>query len=101
MIQSICQSTAPMGKSIEFVNDDLDAMNKELVNWRKQYNASKTKTQNELKITEEALLPVYDKISEIEGQIVDQKAKIQTAKAQILKNDSVIRDLLLSVVTTK
>lgn len=90
-----------MGKSIEFVNDDLDAMNKELVNWRKQYNASKTKTQNELKITEEALLPVYDKISEIEGQIVDQKAKIQTAKAQILKNDSVIRDLLLSVVTTK
>jgi len=28
MIQSICQNTAPLGKSIEFVNDDIEAMNK-------------------------------------------------------------------------
>lgn len=101
MIQSICQNTAPLGKSIEFINDDIESMNKELVHWRKQYNASKAKMQNELKITEEALLPVYDKLGEIEEQIKDQKGKIQTAKAQILKNDSTIRDLLLSVVTTK
>lgn len=46
-------------------------------------------------------MPVYDKIHEIEEQILDQKAKIQTTKAQILKNDSIIRDLLMSVVTTK
>ena len=32
---------------------------------------------------------------------MDQRSKIQTIKAQILKNDSVIRDLLMSVVTTK
>lgn len=46
-------------------------------------------------------MPVYDKIAEIEDQIKDQKAKIQNAKAQIIKNDSTIRDLLMSVVTTK
>lgn len=57
--------------------------------------------QNELKITEDALLPIYDKLGEIEDQIKDQKGKIQTAKAQIIKNDSVIRDLLMSVVTVK
>ncbi len=51
MIQSICQNTAPLGKGIEFINDDIDAMNKELTFWRKQYNASKAKTQNELKLT--------------------------------------------------
>ena len=51
MIQSICQNTAPLGKSIEFINDDIESMNKELVYWRKQYNASKAKMQNELKIT--------------------------------------------------
>lgn len=101
MIQSICQNTAPLGKSIEFINDDVEAMNRELTGWRKQYNASKAKTQNESKLTEEALLPIYDKIHEIEEQILDQKAKIQTTKAQILKNDSIIHDLLMSVVTTK
>lgn len=101
MIQSICQNTAPLGKSIEFINDDIDAMNKELTFWRKQYNSSKAKTQAELKLTEEALMPIYDKIHEIEEQILDQKSKIQTTKAQIIKNDSIIRDLLMSVVTTK
>ena len=65
MIQSICQNTAPLGKSIEFINDDIESMNKELVYWRKQYNASKNKYQNELKITEDALMPTYDKLAEI------------------------------------
>ena len=40
-------------------------MNKELTHWRKQYNSSKAKTQSEMKLTEEALMPVYDKINEI------------------------------------
>lgn len=65
MIQTICQNTAPLGKSIEFINDDVDAMNKELQFWRRQYNSSKGKMQAELKVTEESLLPVYDKIAEI------------------------------------
>ena len=46
MIQSICQNTAPLGKSVEFINDDIESMNKELTYWRKQYNASKAKYQN-------------------------------------------------------
>lgn len=51
MIQTICQNTAPLGKSIEFINDDVEAMNKELQFWRRQYNASKGKMQNELKVS--------------------------------------------------
>lgn len=101
IIQGICQNTAPLGKSIEFINDDIESMNREIQHWRKQYIASKNKMQNELKITEETLLPSYDKLAEIEEQIKDQRAKIQTAKAQIIKNDSTIKDLLMSVVATK
>ncbi len=101
MIQTICQNTAPLGKSIEFINDDVEAMNKELQFWRRQYNASKTKMGAEVKVSEESLLPVYDKIAEIEDQIKDQKGKIQNSKAQIIKNDSTIKNLLMSVVTTK
>ncbi len=66
MVQGICENVTPMGKSIEFINDDIEAMNRELINWRKQYNAYKKKYQEEQRITEETLLPVYDKISEVE-----------------------------------
>ena len=54
--------------------------------------------QNELRITEEALVPLYDKLAEIDEQIKDQKSKIQNVKAQIIKNQSTINALLYSVV---
>ena len=57
--------------------------------------------QNELKITEDALVPLYDKLAEIDEQMKDQKGKIQDMKTQIIKNQSTIKSLLYSVVTTK
>jgi len=35
-IQVLCQSTNPLGKSIDFVTDDIDSMNKEFDHWRKE-----------------------------------------------------------------
>jgi len=49
LVQSLCQNTNPLGKSLEFLNDDIDSMNKENEYWKKQYLASKQKYQNELK----------------------------------------------------
>jgi predicted nucleic acid-binding Zn-ribbon protein len=57
--------------------------------------------QNELKTTEDALVPLYDKLAEIDEQMKDQKGKIQNMKSQIIKNQSQIKSLLYSVVTTK
>ena len=57
--------------------------------------------QSELKISEDALVPLYDKLAEIDEQIKDQKGKIQNMKTQIIKNQSTIKSLLYSVVTTK
>ena len=54
--------------------------------------------QNELKVTEDTLVPLYDKLAEIDEQIKDQKSKIQNAKSQIIKNQSTINALLYSVV---
>lgn len=35
-IQVLCQSTNPLGKSIDFVTDDIDSMNKEFEHWKKE-----------------------------------------------------------------
>ena len=35
LIQSICQNANPLGKSLEFLNDDIESMNKEREYWRK------------------------------------------------------------------
>ena len=35
-IQILCRSTNPLGKSIDFVTDDVDSMGKEYEHWRKE-----------------------------------------------------------------
>jgi TRAF3-interacting protein 1 len=35
-IQILCQSTNPLGKSIDFVTDDIDSMSKEYEYWRRE-----------------------------------------------------------------
>jgi TRAF3-interacting protein 1 len=35
-IQVLCQSTNPLGKSIDYVTDDVDSMSKEYEFWRKE-----------------------------------------------------------------
>lgn len=36
----LCQSTNPLGKSIDFINEDIESMTKEYDYWRKQYQQS-------------------------------------------------------------
>ncbi|GLD98120.1 hypothetical protein PINS_up006817 [Pythium insidiosum] len=82
-IQKICQATLPMGKSIEFVHEDLDAMSKELEKWRREYEKKVEVYEEERKKTEEALQPL----------------QINTLKATIAKNEEKTQKLLRMVVS--
>ena len=57
-IQVLCQSTNPLGKSIDFVSDDIDSMNKEFEYWRKESHSCMTQLQEQQKITEDVIQPL-------------------------------------------
>lgn len=100
-IQQLCQSTNPLGKSIDLVNDDIDSMNREYERWRRQYSQAQVHMGEEKKITNDKLQASFDKLAEIEEQIKDKQIKINNTKAQILKNEQTIRNLLQTVVSAK
>lgn len=54
-IQVLCQSTNPLGKSIDFVTDDIDSMTKEYDHWRKEFSACQSQLVEQQKITEEVI----------------------------------------------
>jgi hypothetical protein len=54
-IQVLCQSTNPLGKSIDFVTDDIESMNKEYEHWRKESHACQRDLEEQQKITEEVV----------------------------------------------
>jgi TRAF3-interacting protein 1 len=100
-IQQLCQSTNPLGKSIDLVNDDIESMNREYERWRRQYSQAQVHIGEEKKITNDKLQASFDKLAEIEEQIKDKEIKINNTKAQILKNEQTIRNLLQTVVSAK
>jgi TRAF3-interacting protein 1 len=46
-IQVLCSSTNPLGRSIEFVTDDLDSMTKEFEYWTKESHSCHTRLKEE------------------------------------------------------
>ena len=71
-IQVLCQSTNPLGKSIDFVTDDIDSMSKEFDYWKKESSTCQTKLVEQQKITEEVLQPLQDQLAELEEKIKEQ-----------------------------
>lgn len=71
-IQVLCQSTNPLGKSIDFVTDDIESMNKEYEHWRKESQACQRDLEEQQKITEEVVQPLQDQQAELEEKIREQ-----------------------------
>merc|ERR1719326_1702729 len=100
-IQQLCQAANPLGKSIDLVHQDITNMGKELDHWKQEYREASEQYTNELKMTDELLQPLYQKISELDDKIAEQKTKIRNSRSRITKNDLKIQGLLESVVMAK
>jgi len=100
-IQQLCQAANPLGKSIDLVHQDIANMGKELDHWKQEYREASEQYQQEMKMTEELLQPLYQKIAELDDRIAEQKAKIRNSRSRISKNDLKIQGLLESVVMAK
>jgi TRAF3-interacting protein 1 len=100
-IQTLCQSTNPLGKSIDFVTEDIDSMAKEFEKWRNQYASCQSKLEEQQRLTEETIQPLQDKLADIEEKIREASSKINNTKSQIMQNDITISNLLNSVVASR
>ncbi len=99
IIQSLTKTTAPLGKSMDFISEDIETMTKEYETWRSKSQSAKTQWEEELKKTDDTLQPLQDKMAEIDGQIQEQKEKIHNIRSQIFKNEGIIQGLLTSVIS--
>eukprot|EP00743_Colponemidia_sp_Colp-15_P001674 GILK01001830.1.p1 GENE.GILK01001830.1~~GILK01001830.1.p1 ORF type:complete len:562 (-),score=151.20 GILK01001830.1:246-1901(-) len=100
-IQTLCQSTNPLGKCMDFVHDDIESMNKELDMWRNEYRQASNALDDEIRSTDQTLQPLMDALAAVEEKIQEQQSKINNSKANILKNEITIQNLLHSVVAAR
>lgn len=99
-IQTLCKSTLPLGKIMDYLQEDADAMQHELQLWRSENRQHAEALQKEQSITDSAVEPLKAELAELEQQVRDQQDKICAMKANILRNEEKIQKMVYSVTLT-
>ncbi|XP_041807223.1 TRAF3-interacting protein 1 isoform X2 [Chelmon rostratus] len=92
-IQMVCRSTLPLGKIMDYIQEDMDAMQAELNTWRRENKEHAQALLQEQRATDRAVEPLKVELAELEQLIKDQQDKICAVKSNILKNEEKIQKM--------
>ncbi|XP_064142516.1 TRAF3-interacting protein 1 isoform X4 [Loxodonta africana] len=96
-IQTLCKSALPLGKMMDYIQEDVDAMQSELQLWHSESRQHAEALHREQSITDCAVEPLKAELAELEQLIRDQQDKICAVKANILKNEEKIQKMVYSI----
>lgn len=96
-IQTLCKSALPLGKIMDYIQEDVDAMQNELQLWHSETKQHAEALQKEQSITDGAVEPLKAELAELEQLIRDQQDKICAVKANILRNEEKIQKMVYSI----
>tara|TARA_B100000780_G_C20810034_1_gene321803 strand:+ start:176 stop:403 length:228 start_codon:yes stop_codon:yes gene_type:complete len=68
-IQTLCQSSNPLGRCLEFVQEDLEAMGKELEQWRAVRRRRSSELAEEESATESSLVQLNVELGALDAQV--------------------------------
>lgn len=97
-IQKITQNTNPLGKLIDYAEDDLNNMSKEYKNWTRLYHEASAKLEKLEGDQDDELQAYSQKILQLDEQILDFQEKIGGLRGKIFKTDQRISQLLQKIV---
>ncbi|XP_017547094.2 TRAF3-interacting protein 1 isoform X2 [Pygocentrus nattereri] len=96
-IQTVCRSALPLGKIMDYIQEDMDSMQNELQSWRRENKEHAQALQQEQRITDSSVEPLKAELAELEQLIKDQQDKICAIKANILRNEEKIHKMVSSI----
>ena len=100
-VQQITKNCNPLGKLVDLLGDDIESMNKELANWIKDNKLYKDRFDDEMKKSDETLLPLQNELLELEDSIRDEQTQIKAIKSRLIKNEKIIQNLITNVISFK
>ena len=100
-IQTLCQSSNPLGRCLEYVQEDLEAMGKELEQWRAVRRRRAAELAEEEAQTETSLVSLNAELQSLDAQLAEKVSQIRFFKASIIRNDAKVERLLSMVVRSQ
>ncbi|XP_048835075.1 TRAF3-interacting protein 1 isoform X2 [Brienomyrus brachyistius] len=99
-VQTVCRSALPLGRIMDYIQEDVDSMQAELQMWRRENQEHGQALVQEHRITESTLEPLQAELVELEQLIREQQDKICTVKSNILRNEEKIRKIVSTINST-
>ncbi|XP_023278943.1 TRAF3-interacting protein 1 isoform X2 [Seriola lalandi dorsalis] len=96
-IQTVCRSSLPLGKIMDYIQEDMDAMQAELHTWRRENKEHAQALLQEQRATDRAVEPLKVELAELEQLIKDQQDKICAVRSNILKNEEKIQKMVTGI----
>ncbi|XP_047226808.1 TRAF3-interacting protein 1 isoform X2 [Girardinichthys multiradiatus] len=96
-IQMVCRSSLPLGKIMDYIQEDVDAMQAELQGWRRENKEHAQALLQEQRATDRAVEPLKAELAELEQLIKDHQDKICAVKSNILKNEEKIQKMVTGI----
>ncbi|XP_047457703.1 TRAF3-interacting protein 1 isoform X2 [Mugil cephalus] len=96
-IQMVCRSSLPLGKIMDYIQEDMDAMQAELHTWRRENKEHAQALLQEQRATDRAVEPLKAELTELEQLIRDQQDKICAVRSNILKNEEKIQKMVTGI----
>ncbi|XP_072024223.1 LOW QUALITY PROTEIN: TRAF3-interacting protein 1-like [Amphiura filiformis] len=100
-IQTLTRSANPLGKIMDYLQEDVDSMQKELEMWKKENQEHALAIKREEGITSTELEPLQAQLSELDQSIADQLDAIAAVKSNIIRNDEKVNKMLSSVAFSR
>eukprot|EP00095_Tigriopus_kingsejongensis_P010711 maker-scaffold179_size282488-snap-gene-1.23 protein:Tk10711 transcript:maker-scaffold179_size282488-snap-gene-1.23-mRNA-1 annotation:"low quality protein: traf3-interacting protein 1-like" len=96
-IQTLTRSANPLGKLMDFLQEDVDAMQRELETWRNENRQLKQDLRHEQSLTDKSIEPLKVHLDELDTAVKEQLDKISVIKSNILRNDERISKMIATV----
>ncbi|XP_050068989.1 TRAF3-interacting protein 1 [Anopheles maculipalpis] len=97
-IQKLTRSVNPLGKLMDFIQEDIDSMERELASWQQIYTQSMVELNKERSATENAIEPLKQQLQQIDVNIKEYRDMIDTTRANILQNEAKIERLYMTEI---
>lgn len=96
-VQSVCRSALPLGKIMDYIQEDMDSMSMELQQWKQESRQHALALDTEYRLTEGALQPLRSELSQLELMIHEQQTQICALRSSVLRNEHKIHRMLTGV----
>lgn len=97
-IQQLTRNSHPLGKMMDYLQEDIDAMIKELNVWRQEFKENSAKLRQSGAISGVDLESMRSKLTDLDQEINDEHEALATIKASIIQNRDRAEQLMTRLI---